>query len=96
MPCNSVLKVRRNNEASSEPPAESQDSAASRLKELVEKANARYVCRIKDQLAKASPEKLSLIKERFGEVDYCDSDKLCEVENILKEEQVKRLSDQLY
>ena len=106
MPYNSVLKVYRN-ETSSESQdraASRQEESVKaavkklqgnhRLREQVVRANARYVCRIKDQLANASSEKLSLIKKRFGEVNYRDSDQLREVENLLKEE--KRLPDQLY
>ena len=107
---NSVLKVHRN-EASSESQdraASRQEESVKaamnklkenhRLRELVVRANAKYVCRIKDQLAIAiaSFEKLTIIKKRFGEVDYRDSDMLREVENRLKEEKVKRLPDQLY
>ena len=107
MPYNSVLKVYRN-ETSSESQdraASRQEESVKaavkklegnhRLREQVVRANARYVCRIKDQLANASSEKLSLIKKRFGEVNYRDSDQLREVENLLKEEK-KRLPDQLY
>ena len=96
------MKVYRNNEASDErrqPPAESREQPASQkqsLQELVHKANARYVCRVKDKVAQASSLQLSIIRKRFGKIDYQNSEEFKEVENILKEEQVTRVSEKLY
>ena len=96
MPYNSVLKVHRITEASSECVVNEQRRAEGiaagvqavredhRLREAVTKANAKYVCRIKKKLAHASAEQLSSISMRFGDrLDFTDPDQLRELDSLL-------------